>query len=89
MAHHDATVSRLRTVSKTLFNMDGATMSVNEGETKMDRWCDFDYGYIPAVPLADFWREHDACQRAKRTIRNNPELAALIMRRREILMEQR
>ena len=59
-----------------------------DGETKMDRWCDFDYGYFPAGPLAEFWREHDAHQRAKRTIRNSPELAALIMRRREILKDR-
>ena len=39
-----------------------------DGETKMDRWCDFDYGYIPAGPLADFWREHDKRQQARREI---------------------
>ena len=26
----------------------------------------YNYGYFPAGPLADFWREHDARQRAKR-----------------------
>ena len=28
----------------------------------------YDYGYFPAGPLADFWREHDARQRARREI---------------------
>jgi len=28
------------------------------------------YGYIPAGPLADFWREHDKRQRATRAKRH-------------------
>jgi hypothetical protein len=69
--------------------MDGASMKVNKWNSpSMDRWCDYDYGYIPASPLADFWREHDARQRATRKIRNSAELAALIERRRQILKDR-
>ena len=65
------------------------SMIVNKwNDPTFERWCDYDYGYIPAGPLADFWREHDARQRAKRKIRNNPELAALIERRRQILKDR-
>mgnify|MGYP003678316592 CR=1 FL=1 len=43
----------------------------NEWKTmEFNRVYDYDYGYMPASPYADFWREHDERQAALRTRRH-------------------